>query len=168
MPLTVSTRVSGSDLGNRLSLSDRYVPPRTEVNGTLMAQRSRLEYPATSSRPRVWCTRFMEDIPAIDEQSVLALVNELRDANPGKRTFTLLEIADALGGPGTGSASFAATTSMDDEGKIVKPRRLMSHWMEVLNEILKKLGQEDKLVVTTVAVVVSSTGRAVVQGPPKS
>lgn len=110
----------------------------------------------------------MEDIPAIDEQSVLALVNELRDANPGKRTFTLLEIADALGGPGTGSASFAATTSMDDEGKIVKPRRLMSHWMEVLNEILKKLGQEDKLVVTTVAVVVSSTGRAVVQGPPKS
>jgi hypothetical protein len=34
----VSTRVSGSDLGNRLSLSDRDVPLGTEGNGTLMAR----------------------------------------------------------------------------------------------------------------------------------
>jgi hypothetical protein len=34
----VSTRVSGPDLGNRLSLSDRHVPLRTGVNGTLMAR----------------------------------------------------------------------------------------------------------------------------------
>ena len=86
---------------------------------------------------------------------MLALVNELREANPRKRTFTLLEIADALGGPGAGSASFAAAT-LTDEGKIIKPDRLMTTWMEVLNEILKKLGREDKLAVTTVAVVVSA------------
>jgi hypothetical protein len=109
----------------------------------------------------------MEDIPAIDEQSVLALVNELREANPEKRMFTLLEIADALGGPDTGSASFAVTTVMDDEGEIIKPRRFMTRWMEVLNEILKKLGQENKLAVTTVAVVVSPTARAVVHERPE-
>jgi len=102
----------------------------------------------------------MEDIPGIDEESVLALVNELREANPEKRTFTLLEIADALGGPGTGSASFAAAT-LTNEGKIVKPRRLMTTWMEVLNEILKKLGQEDKLAVMSVAVVVSAYSQSV-------
>ncbi len=97
----------------------------------------------------------MESISGFNEESVLALVNELCEANPGKRTFTLLEIADALGGPGTGSASFAAET-LTDEGKIIKPHRLMTTWMEVLNEILKKLGQEDKLAVTSVAVVVSA------------
>jgi len=34
----VSTRVSGPDLGNRLSLSDRQVPLRTGANGSLMAR----------------------------------------------------------------------------------------------------------------------------------
>jgi hypothetical protein len=101
----------------------------------------------------------MDNTPGFNEESVLALVRELREANPKKRTFTLLEIADALGGPGTGSASFAAAT-LTDEGKIIKPHRIMTTWMEVLNEILKKLGQEDKLAVTTVAVVVSAYGQS--------
>jgi len=109
----------------------------------------------------------MKTTPGFDEQSVLALVNELHDANPGKRTFTLMEIVDALGGPGTGSSSFAGAIVMDEEGEIIKPRRLMTAWMETLNEILKKLGQEDKLAVTTVAVVVFSPGRVVGHGQPK-
>ena len=39
--------------------------------------------------------------PGFDEQSVLALVNQLHDANPAKRTFTLADVAEALYGPGS-------------------------------------------------------------------
>jgi len=61
----VFSRVSGLDLGNRLSLSDRYVPLRTGGNGTLMARllvwpvrgqrRSEASTPASQprARPRV-------------------------------------------------------------------------------------------------------------------
>ena len=97
---------------------------------------------------------------------MLALVNELHEANPAKRSFTLMEIADALWGPG--SASFAGATLLDPEGKIVKPRRLMPAWMETLNSILTKLGDEDRLAVTTVAVVVFPGRHAVVEGAGQS
>jgi hypothetical protein len=101
----------------------------------------------------------METLPGFDQESARAFVNELHEANPAKRSFTLMEIADAMWGPG--SASFAGATVMDSEGGIIKPRRLMPAWMEVLNNILTKLGEEDTLAVTTVAVVVFPRGQAV-------
>lgn len=101
----------------------------------------------------------MDTRPGFDQESVLALVNELHEASPAKRSFTLMEIADALWGPG--SASFAGATVVDSEGRIIKPRRLMPAWMETLNNILTRLGEEDTLAVTTVAVVVFPGGQAV-------
>ena len=74
----------------------------------------------------------MDTRPGFDQESVLGLVNELHEANPAKRSFTLMEIADALWGPG--SASFAGATVVDSEGRIIKPRRLMPAWMETLNK----------------------------------
>jgi hypothetical protein len=38
----------------------------------------------------------METHPGFDQEYVLTLVNELHEANPAKRSFTLMEIADAL------------------------------------------------------------------------
>jgi hypothetical protein len=106
----------------------------------------------------------VETRSGFDVESVLALVSELHDSNPEKRAFTLMEIADAL--YGSGSASFAGATAVDERGEIIKPRVLMPGWMKVLNSILENLGQEDKLAVTTVAVVVFPSGRAVVHGGP--
>jgi hypothetical protein len=40
----VSIRVTGLDLHHRLAVSDRYVPLRTEANGTLMARRPNRPY----------------------------------------------------------------------------------------------------------------------------
>ena len=86
---------------------------------------------------------------------MLTLVNELHEANPAKRSFTLMEIADALWGPG--SASFGYATAVYPDGRTT--RRLMPAWMETLNNILTKLGEEDTLAVTTVAVVVFPGGQ---------
>jgi hypothetical protein len=108
----------------------------------------------------------METRPGFDQESVLALVNELHAANPAKRSFTLMEIADAMWGPG--SASFAVATLVDPEGRSIKPRRLMPAWMDVLNNILTNLGEEDALAVTTVAVVVFAGGQAVVESAGQS
>jgi hypothetical protein len=106
----------------------------------------------------------METRPGFDQESVRALVNELHEANPAKRSFTLMEIADAMWGPG--SASFGDATVRYPDGRIT--RRLMPAWMETLNNILTKLGEEDTLAVTTVAVVVFAGGRAVVEGAGQS
>jgi hypothetical protein len=44
----VSIRVTGLDLYHRLAVSDRYVPLRTEANGTLMARRPNRPYVTVS------------------------------------------------------------------------------------------------------------------------
>ena len=75
--------------------------------------------------------------PGFDEQSVLALVNQLHDANPAKRTFTLADVAEALYGPG--SAAIAQGDLVAPAGQAVS-QPVMPAWMEVLNNILKKLG----------------------------
>jgi hypothetical protein len=96
--------------------------------------------------------------PGFDEQSVLALVNQLHAANPAKMTFTLAEVAEALYGPG--SAAFArGSVVMTSAGQPVE-RHIMPAWMEVLNNILKKLGEEGRLQVMTTAVVVFPPGVA--------
>jgi hypothetical protein len=97
----------------------------------------------------------METRPGFDQESVLTLVNELHEASPAKRSFTLMEIADALWGPG--SASFGYATNLYPDGRTA--RRLMPAWMETLNNILTNLGEEDTLAVTTVAVVVFPAGQ---------
>jgi hypothetical protein len=77
--------------------------------------------------------------PGFDEQSVLALVNQLHDANPAKRTFTLADVAEALYGPG--SAAIAQEALVAPAGQAVS-QPAMPAWMEVLNNILNKLGHE--------------------------
>jgi len=89
--------------------------------------------------------------PGFDEQSVLALVNQLHDANPAKRTFTLADVAEALYGPG--SAAIAQEALVAPAGQAVS-QPAMPSWMEVLNNILKKLGHEGQLQIMTTAVVV--------------
>ena len=89
--------------------------------------------------------------PGFDEQSVLALVNQLHNANPAKKTFTLAEVAEALYGPE--SAAIAQGSVVAPEGQAIN-RPAMPAWMEVLNNILKKLGQEGQLQIMTTAVVV--------------
>lgn len=103
-------------------------------------------------------------MPGFDQESVLALVSELHEANPAKRSFTLMEIADALWGPG--SASFGYATAPYADGRTA--RRLMPAWMETLNNILMKFGEEDTLVVTTVAVVVFPSGQVVTESGGQS
>jgi hypothetical protein len=56
----------------------------------------------------------MRTLRGFDEESVLALVRELHESNPEKRAFTLMEIADALHGPG--SAAFAGRTGWPAAG----------------------------------------------------
>ena len=89
--------------------------------------------------------------PGFDEQSVLALVNQLHDANPTKRTFTLADVAEALYGPR--SAAIAQEPLVAPAGQAVS-QPAMPSWMEVLNNILKKLGHEGQLQIMTTAVVV--------------
>jgi hypothetical protein len=89
--------------------------------------------------------------PGFDEQSVLALVNQLHDANPAKRTFTLADVAEALYGPG--SAAIAQEALVAPAGQAVS-QPAMPAWMEVLNNILNKLGHEGQLQIMTTAVVV--------------
>ena len=93
----------------------------------------------------------MRTFPEFDERAVLALVSELHENNPAKRTFTLAEIAEAMHGPG--SAAIAHGSVAAPAGQTIS-QPAMPAWMEVLNNILKKLGQEGQLRVTTAAVVV--------------
>ena len=95
--------------------------------------------------------------PAFDEQSVLALVNELHDADPAKMTFTLAEVAEALYGPG--SAAIPQGSIMASAGLPVR-QHVMPAWMEVLNNILTRRGNEGHLQVVTTAVVVFPPGVA--------
>jgi hypothetical protein len=84
--------------------------------------------------------------PGIDEQSVLALVNRLHGANPAEMTFILTEVAEALYGPG--SIATTQGSVMTTEGQPVR-QHIMPAWMEVLNSLLKKLGEEGQLQVMT-------------------
>jgi hypothetical protein len=86
-----------------------------------------------------------------DEQSVLALVNELHDADPAKKTFTLAEIAEALHRPGSAAMAQGSVTAPVGQAT---SQPAMPAWMATLDNILKKLGQEGRLQVTTTAVVV--------------
>jgi len=95
----------------------------------------------------------MSTSSGFDEQSVLALVNQLHAADPAKRTFTLTEIAEALHGPG--SAAIARGTVVDSAGQAIS-QPPMPAWMDVLNNILKKLGQEGQFKIMTTALVVFS------------
>ena len=70
---------------------------------------------------------------------------------PAKRTFTLADVAEALYGPG--SAAIAQGALVAPAGQAVS-QPAMPAWMEVLNNILKKLGHEGQLQIMTTAVVV--------------
>ena len=94
----------------------------------------------------------MSTSSGFDEQSVLALVNRLHAADSAKSTFTLTEIAEALYGPG----SAAIARAVDSSGQPIS-RPPMPAWMDVLNNILKKLGQEGQLKIMTTALVVFSS-----------
>ena len=93
----------------------------------------------------------MRTFPEFDERAVLALVSELHENNPAKRICTLAEIAEAMHGPGSAAIAHGSVAAPAGQ-KISQPA--MPAWMEVLNNILKKLGQEGQLRVTTAAVVV--------------
>jgi hypothetical protein len=69
------------------------------------------------------------------EASVLDVVNKLHADNPGKVTFRLAEIAEAMA-----PEQIAAVRAGSDVVLI---------WMESLNNILKKLGQDGRLTVIT-------------------
>jgi hypothetical protein len=70
---------------------------------------------------------------------VLALINQLHDANPAKMTFTLTEVAEALYGP-EGIATTQGSV-MTREGQPVR-QHIMPAWMEVLNNLLKNSGKK--------------------------
>jgi hypothetical protein len=53
----------------------------------------------------------MSTSSGFDEQSVLALVNQVHAADPAKSTFTLTEIAEALYGPGSAAIARAVDSS---------------------------------------------------------
>jgi len=77
----------------------------------------------------------MVESPGFTEASVLDVVNKLHADNPGKVTFSLAEIAEAIA-----SDQIAAVRAGSDVVLI---------WMESLNNILKKLGQDKRLTVIT-------------------
>src|ERR1017187_2163114 len=96
----------------------------------------------------------MRQRPGFDEASVLALVNQLHAVDPRKRTFTLMEIAEAMT---PGQANFSpGTVVISTYNKINQPP--MPAWMETLNNILEKLGQDGELTIMPMAVVVFPPG----------
>jgi|SRR5438067_3108096 hypothetical protein len=97
--------------------------------------------------------------PGFDEQSVLALVNQLHDDNPTKRTFTLADVAEALYGPGSVAIAQGALVAPAGQAVSQPAMPAMPAWMEVLNNILKKLGHEGQLQIITTAVVVFPPSR---------
>jgi len=94
----------------------------------------------------------MRTARGLDEESVLALVNDLHKSDPAKRTFTLAEVAEGLGWPG-GSILAQRAVATNDHGEILEVPA-MPAWAEALNVILKKLGQDGKLTIITTAVAV--------------
>lgn len=77
----------------------------------------------------------MVEPSGFNEASILDVVNKLRADNPEKVTFSLAEIAEALA-----PEQIAAARADSNVGLI---------WMESLNNILKKLGQDGLLTVIT-------------------
>jgi hypothetical protein len=100
----------------------------------------------------------MRTTSGFDEESVLALVNVLHERNPAQKTFTLTEIAEALQGPGSTRIAQGSVVT-NTPGEIIAPP-IMPAWMEALNNILKKLGQEGRLQIITTAVAVFPPGQA--------
>jgi hypothetical protein len=91
----------------------------------------------------------------LNDETVLAGVNDLR-ARTGKRVFTLLEIAEELGG-GRVIPPAGLRAPIDADGN---PRPELAPpvpaWVEALNNILLRLGEEGKLAVEQIAMVVFS------------
>ena len=77
----------------------------------------------------------MVESQGFTEASVLDVVNKLHADNPGKVTFSLAEIAEAM------APEQIAAVKAGSDVKFI--------WMESLNNILKKLGQDRRLTVIT-------------------
>jgi len=91
----------------------------------------------------------------LDEETVLAAVNDLH-ARTGKRVFTLIEIAEELGG-GRVTSPPGMRAPIDAHGnphpELAPP---VPAWVKALNNILLRLGEEGKLAVEQIAMVVFS------------
>ena len=94
----------------------------------------------------------MRTARGLDEESVLAVVNDLHKSDPTKRTFTLAEVAEALGWPGSHTLA-QRCVAWNDQGEVLDVPA-MPAWVDALNNILKKLGQDGKLTIITTAVAV--------------
>jgi hypothetical protein len=86
--------------------------------------------PLLGNSDRLW---VMVESSGLTEAFVLDVVNKLHADNPGKVTFGLAEIAEAVA-----PDQIAAVKAGSDVVLI---------WMESLNNILKKLGQDGRLTV---------------------
>jgi hypothetical protein len=95
-----------------------------------------------------WHAQLME----LNVDTVLKAVNDLHERT-GKRVFTLIDIAEALGrGPVTSPPGMRAPT--DADGNPLPERAPpVPAWVKVLNEILLHLGEEGKLPVMRTAMV---------------
>jgi hypothetical protein len=91
----------------------------------------------------------------LNEETVLAAVNDLH-ARTGRRIFTLIEIAEDLGGgriiPPPGMR--APTDAHGNPNPELAPP--VPAWVKALNNILLRLGEEGKLAVKQIAMVVFS------------
>jgi hypothetical protein len=89
----------------------------------------------------------------LNAETVLAAVNDLH-ARTGKRVFTLIEIAEALGGQRvTPPPGMRAPTDAHGNAhpELAPP---VPAWVRTLNSILLRLGEEEKLAVEQTAMVV--------------
>ena len=91
----------------------------------------------------------------LNDETVLAAVNDLH-ARTGKRVLTLIEIAEEIGGgrvtppPGMRAPTDAHGTPRPE---LAPP---LPAWVKTLNNILLRLGEEAKLAVEQIAMVVFS------------
>ena len=77
----------------------------------------------------------MVESTGLTEASVLDVVNKLRATHPGKVSFRLSEIAEEM------APEQIAAVKAGSDVKLI--------WIESLNNILKKLGQDGRLTVIT-------------------
>jgi hypothetical protein len=88
--------------------------------------------PLLGNSDRLW---VMVEKPGLTEAFVLDVVNKLHADNPEKVTFSLAEIAEAV--------------APDQIAAVKAGSELVLIWMESLNNILMKLGQDKRLTVIT-------------------
>lgn len=94
----------------------------------------------------------------LNSETVLAAVNDLH-ARTGKRVFTLIEIAEAIGGPRSATPPPGVQAPRDAQGNVhpdLAPP--VPGWVRTLNNILLRLGEEGKLAVEASAMVVFPPG----------